>query len=227
MSDTIVTIVRHGRTFANSEGIWHGSTDTPLSEHGQRQAEHTAEHLGRTRADAVALYTSPLQRARHTAQPIATTLGLEPRIRDDLQEYHLGSFEGLSYRELASTHRLFQRMHEDPDWQPGGGESARQVAERLGGALREVAAAHPGERVIVVSHGGALILALAWLVHGELGAWSEVMDNGAISDLRFGACPELVVFNERAHLDELDRLDQLDHLDPLDPGDRPDQRDGV
>jgi probable phosphoglycerate mutase len=204
MSESVITIVRHGRTFANSEGIWHGSIDTPLSEHGRLQAERTAEHLRRTRGDAVALYTSPLERARLTAAPIATALGLEPRTRDDLQEYHLGQLEGLSFRELARDHRLFQRMAEEPDWQPGGGESPRQVALRLGRALREVAAAHPGERAIVVSHGGALVLALAWLVEGDLGAWRQGMDNAAVSDLHFGATPELRVFNERAHLDELD-----------------------
>ena len=201
-----MTLVRHGRTFANTDGIWHGSTDTPLSDYGAQQAGATASFLKETRPDAVALYTSPLTRARKTAAPIAEALGLEPRVRDDLQEYDLGAWEGKTYQELATEHRLFERMHREPDWQPGGGESARQVATRLGGALRAVAEAHPGERAIAVSHGGALILALAWLVQGDLGAWSAGMDNAAVTDLRFHlsdpeARPELVLFNERTHLE--------------------------
>ena len=54
--DTIVTIVRHGRTFANTDGIWHGSTDTPLDPVGHRQAARVGLHLARTQPDLVAVY---------------------------------------------------------------------------------------------------------------------------------------------------------------------------
>lgn len=204
MAHTVLSIVRHGETPANVDGVWHGSTDTPLSEHGRSQAARVAAHLAHTRADAVALYSSPLTRARHTAEPISLALGLPIQLRDDLKEYHLGSWEGLTYQELLTEHRLFERMHEDPDWQPGGGESPRQVAERLGGALRSIAEAHPGERVIVVSHGGALTLAFGLLVDRDAGAWRRVMDNAAVTDLRMTGFPELLAFNETGHLEPAD-----------------------
>jgi probable phosphoglycerate mutase len=159
-----------------------------------------AEHLAATRADASALYASPLTRARDTAHPIAERLGLAARIEDDLREYHLGAWEGISYAELVREHRLFERMRADPDWQPGGGESARQVAERLAGQLVAIAARHAGERVIVVSHGGALTLGLGLLLDRELSAWRRVMDNCAISDLVFDPAPSLVRWNDVAHL---------------------------
>ncbi|MBW2241720.1 MAG: histidine phosphatase family protein [Deltaproteobacteria bacterium] len=200
MNSTVLSIVRHGETPANAEGVWHGSTDTPLSERGHSQAGRVASHLARTRADAVALYSSPLTRARHTADPISAALGLPIRIRDDLQEYHLGSWEGRTYHELLTEHRLFERMNEDPDWQPGGGESPRQVAERLSGALRAIAEAHPGDRVIVVSHAGALTLAFGLLVDDDPRSWRRTMDNTAVTDLRMSAPPELVTFNETVHL---------------------------
>src|SRR3972149_5508031 len=128
---TIVTLVRHGETSANLEGVGHGSLAPPLTERGRSQAECVAEHLAKTRADASALYASPLTRARDTASPIARRLGLTLRVEDDRREYPLGAWEGVSYAELVREHRLFERMRREPDWQPGGGESARQVAERL------------------------------------------------------------------------------------------------
>ncbi len=200
----MLTIVRHGETPANTGGYWAGSTDSPLSERGRRQAALAAAHLARTRGDAVAVYASPLQRARHTAEPIAAALGLELQLHEALQEYHLGSWEGLSYRELIEEHRLFERMHADPDWKPGGGESAREVAVRLGGALRDIATRHAGERAIVVTHAGALTLAFGWLVEGSLGHWRRAMDNAAVSELQMSEPPQLLVFNETAHLAGLD-----------------------
>jgi len=199
---SVVTLVRHGETSANVDGVWHGSLDSALTERGRSQAERVADHLARTRADASALYASPLARARDTARPIAERLGLAPRIEDDLREYDLGAWEGISYAELAREHRLFERMRADPDWQPGGGESARQVAERLAGRLAAIAARHAGERVIVVSHGGALTLGLGLLLDRELSVWRRVMDNCAISDLAFDPAPSLLCWNDVAHLAE-------------------------
>src|SRR5262245_15298773 len=199
---TLVTLVRHGETSANADGVWHGSTDTALTGAGRRQAERVAAHLAATRADARALYASPLTRARDTARPIAERLGLAARIEDDLREYHLGAWEGLTYAELAREHRLFERMRADPDWQPGGGESARQVAERIAAGLAAIAERHPGERVIVVSHGGALTLGLGLLLDRELSVWRRLMDNCAISDLAFDPAPSLLCWNDVAHLAE-------------------------
>ena len=200
---SIVTLVRHGETSANVDGIWHGSLDTPLTERGRSQAERVAEHLVRTRADATARYASPLARARDTASPIARRLGLAPRYEDDLREYDLGAWEGKSYAELVREHRIFERMRREPDWQPGGGESARQVAERLAARLAAIAAQHAGERVIVVTHGGALTLGLGWLIDRELAAWRRVMQNCAVSELVFDPEPSLACFDEIAHLEGL------------------------
>jgi probable phosphoglycerate mutase len=200
---TILTLVRHGETTANVEGVWHGSIDTQLTERGLRQAERVARHLASTRPHAAAVYASPLIRSRDTARAIANALGLEARIEPDLTEYHLGSLEGLSYQELTAKHRLFERMREDPDHSPGGGESPRQVARRYARALRRIAAAHPGENPIVVGHGGALTLGLGLLVDGDVTSWRTVMGNCAVSDLVLDPRPELMSFNHTDHLEDL------------------------
>lgn len=203
MPPTILTLVRHGETSANVEGVWHGSLDTELTARGLLQAARLAEYLAESRTGAAALYASPLRRARLTAEAIGRSLRLETRIEADLREYHLGELEGTSYRELSARHRLFERMREDPDHAPPGAESPRQVAERFAGALRRIAAAHPGERAVVVGHGGALTLALGLLLDGDPSTWRRVMKNCAVSDLVVDPEPQLLCFNEVAHLEGL------------------------
>ena len=197
-----MTLVRHGETAANVDGVWHGSIDTPLTPRGQRRPRAWPS-TSPARAPTRARSTRARSRARDTALPIAERLGLVPSLEPDLREYHLGEWEGISYAKLAREHRLFERMQAEPDWQPGGGESARQVAERLARSLLAIAERHPGERVIVVSHGGALTLGLGLLLDESPGAWRRVMSNCAVSDLRFDPAPSLAVWNDIAHLDGL------------------------
>ena len=200
MEPAILTIVRHGETSANVEGVWHGSIDTELTPRGIEQARLVAGAVGALAPRASALYASPLRRARDTAQAIALVLDLEARVDADLAEYHLGELEGRTYRELMREHQLFERMAREPDWNPGGGESPRQVATRGANALRRIAAAHPGERVVVVSHGGALTLTLTLLLDGAISEWKRVMDNCAITELALDPSPQLISFNCVTHL---------------------------
>ncbi len=203
MPPTILLLVRHGETRANLDGVWHGSTDTALTKRGQLQAERAAEHLSQHHAGARALYTSPLQRARQTAAPIGRALGLELQADPELAEFDLGSWEGKSYRELARTHQLWEKMRRDPDFAPHGGESPRQVTDRVCRALARIHAAHPGERVIVVTHGGALSMAMGRLLGQHETDWHRVMDNGALSELLLAPEPSLRSFNFSEHLEGL------------------------
>lgn len=202
MSDrTLLTLVRHGETSANLTGVWHGSTDTPLTDRGHRQAERVARHLADTCADATVLYASPLQRARHTAEAIGRALALAPQVEPGVAEYDLGSWEEKTYKELIEERKLWQNMQADPDFAPHGGESPRDVVERFRGSLERMQAAHPGERVLVVSHGGAMALLMAALLRGRLGEWYEPMKNCAISELVLRPEPELLRFNLHDHLE--------------------------
>jgi broad specificity phosphatase PhoE len=199
-SPAILTLVRHGETSANIDGVWHGSTDSALTERGVLQAARVAAFLADSFRDAAALYTSPLQRARLTAAPIAEALGLAVRVDADLGEYDLGAWEGVRYVDLLKVHRFWEEIRRDPHFAPRGGESPRRVADRFLGALRRIAAQHPGERVLVVTHGGALSLALGELFDGDLSRWSRVMANGAVSELVLDPEPALLRFNLVDHL---------------------------
>jgi probable phosphoglycerate mutase len=200
---TVLILVRHGETSANTKSVWHGSIDTPLSKRGRRQASRVARHLGEAFPDAGALYASDLQRARETAEAIGEALGLETRLEEDLREYHLGSWEGKTYDELYHVHKLWHHIKTDPDFAPHGGESPLQAASRVSAALRKIAAEHPRERVIVVTHGGALSMAMGAILDGSYTNWRRVMANCAISELVFEPSPELLCFDVVDHLEGL------------------------
>ena len=198
-----LTLVRHGETSANLDGVWHGSTDTALTPRGREQAQRVAQYLATHRADAVALYTSPLTRTLDTARAIGQAMGLEPRPEADLREYGLGAWEGRSYREIAEKEQFWQRMKSDPEFAPPGGETPVAVRDRLVRALEQIDAAHAGERAIVVTHGGALSMVLGDLLDGDYTVWSRIMSNCAVSELQLRPQPHLIDFNLTDHLEGL------------------------
>ena len=198
-----IILVRHGETSANTGGIWHGSTDTPLSERGHRQADRVAEYLASRADPPAAIYASPLQRAHDTARAIARRIALEVEIEAKLEEYHLGRWEGISYKDLHEKHDFWSQIKSDPHFAPHGGESPIQVVERYIGALERIADQHRGERVIVVGHGGAMCMALAHLLDGDYSNWSAVMANCAVTELVLEPAPELLSFNYKDHLEDV------------------------
>jgi probable phosphoglycerate mutase len=200
MTSTVLMLVRHGETPANLEGVWHGSIDTPLTPRGLLQAERVAGHLAARFSDVVAVYASPLQRARRTAEVIAEATRLAVSVDAGLGEYHLGTWEGKTYHELFRQQRLLECIRQDPDFAPHGGESPRQVAERISAALRRIADAHRGGRVVVVTHGGALSIGLGLILDGDYREWKRVMGNCAVTELVLDPAPALLSFNQTEHL---------------------------
>jgi broad specificity phosphatase PhoE len=199
---TILTIVRHGQTSANIDRVWHGSTDTPLTDHGARQAAAAARWIETHHTPIAGVYASPLERAHHTARSIGDPLGLTPELDPDLAEYDLGNWEGELFATLHQDRKLFEHMKRDPHYRPHGGESPKQVGDRLAAALWRIADRHPAERVVVVSHGGALSIALSLLLDGDYRNWNRMMSNCAITELVLEPDAELLSFNQTDHLPE-------------------------
>lgn len=199
-SRTLLTLVRHGQTSANLDAVWHGSTNTPLTQYGHDQATAAAAFIEANYKPISSVYASPLDRAHHTAERIAERLGLTPEIDPGLAEYDLGEWEGMSFESLLHDKKLFENMKSDPDYCPHGGESPKQVGDRFVGSLRRIADRHPGERVVVVSHGGALSIALGLLLDNDYSSWNRMMKNCAITELVLDPQPELVSFNRTEHL---------------------------
>lgn len=200
-SPATLLLIRHGQIRANVTGHWHGTTDSPLTPEGRQQAERTARHLaGRDRAIG-AIYTSPLQRTRHTAHAIQGHHPLELTEEPSLREYGLGELEGVLHRKLRDEHRLFQRVAEDPGYAPEGGESILAVANRMSEGLVRIADRHPGEVVVIVSHGAAIAIALAHFLDADPLAWTNYrIENCSMSELVLQPTPRLVRLNDTEHL---------------------------
>jgi broad specificity phosphatase PhoE len=146
-------LIRHGQTEWNVTGRWQGQADPPLDEIGLRQAEALAEHLrGETFA---AVYSSPLARARQTAEYLAHAQGLSVTLDARLRERNVGVWSGLTEAEVKERYPDHYRA----DWWvlgPPGGEAQASLMERTVGAFRDIVAAHAEATVAAVSHGGTL-----------------------------------------------------------------------
>jgi probable phosphoglycerate mutase len=154
---TRICLIRHGETPWNADRRIQGQIDIELNAHGRRQA-HAA---GRWLKDegATALYSSDLLRAWHTAQAVGADCGLTPILAPELRERRYGIFEGLTYDEAKGKHphEYEQFEHRDPDFAfPGDGESLSALHDRVVARLKDIALAHIGETVLVVTHGGVL-----------------------------------------------------------------------
>jgi probable phosphoglycerate mutase len=193
-------LVRHGESTWNSVGRFQGGLDAPLSPRGLGQARALAAGLATTRFDG--LYTSPLRRARDTAMACGTALGLEPVAVDGLREVGLGGWEGLTLEAvLAQDGARYRRWLEAPvDHPPPGGEPMAGLAGRVRAALDGLCRRHPGGRVLVVSHGGAISSVLCgWLGRPLNAIWSVRLDNASITRVVLPG-GQLLSVNEVGHL---------------------------
>ena len=170
---TRISLVRHGQTDWNLAKRIQGASDIPLNDTGRAQAEATAQALAGGSYDAI--YTSPLGRAAETAAIIAGRTGLDsPHPLPALAERRYGEAEGLTGAEILAR------------WPEGtpvpGRESRDAVVERALPALLELGERHPGESIIVVSHGGVIgSIARHVTGHARPGP-GEVIPNGSVHE---------------------------------------------
>ncbi|HLV64669.1 MAG TPA: histidine phosphatase family protein [Polyangiaceae bacterium] len=156
-----LVLVRHGQTAGNMAGLsarMSGLTDLPLTDQGVSEARSAARALAREPRPSI-IYTSPLARARTTATILAGVLPASISVEPALSEIDCGEADGLPLFEVqrrypeAWARNLAQT---DPDFRWPSGESYREFRARVLGAIRTIAAAHVGERVLVVTHAGVI-----------------------------------------------------------------------
>ena len=157
---TTLLLVRHGETDWNAARRWQGHADVPLNARGLEQARTLAEQLMAEPVDAI--YASDLSRARDTAAVVGERLGVSVVVDADLREIDVGPIEGLTAEEARGF----------DGWQ---GEPREAHAVRVLRAVHRIAARHPGERVLVVTHGGSLRR-----VHEHLGLESGPFEHCAV-----------------------------------------------
>ncbi|SHN42480.1 bifunctional RNase H/acid phosphatase [Cryptosporangium aurantiacum] len=149
---TTTVLVRHASSVLSPEKRFSGRGDVPLSEDGVAQAERVAARLG-ARPGLDVVVSSPLRRARHTAELIAKAAGIELVTDDDLVETDFGAWEGLTFSEARRADpAAVDAWLASPDVAPPGGESFAQVAERVQQARERLVADYAGQTIVVVSH---------------------------------------------------------------------------
>ncbi len=190
----MLILVRHGESTGNAGGLLLGRIDAPLTERGVVQARSVApEVTGATR-----LISSPLRRARHTAEALGT--GLPVEIDDRWIEVDYGEYDG---RPLGSVpDEVWTEWRSDPDFRPPGGETLREAGDRVRSACEQLFAVDgEGARgqgaVVVVSHVSPIKAATCWALGlGDQGAWRLYLATASVTRITWGATgPVLAQFN--------------------------------
>ena len=158
---TTVLLVRHGRTPTTGKRLPGQAPGLHLSEEGRAQADRVAERIAAMPRPPVAVYASPLERARETAGPIARALGLRVRRERDLIDLDVGSWEGMSLTRAARRPEWATVQRWPSGFRFPGGESFAELAARAGDAVLRLVAAHGGETIVAVSHADPIRAVLA------------------------------------------------------------------
>lgn len=155
-----VYVVRHGQSEINLVSYFSCRIDSPLTQAGKNQARTLGKWFARRGQRFDAAYSSPLLRAKETAEILLEEVGgSAPRIDERIQEYDGGDLTGVSGRDLKTR---FPEVLDRPraewgDLSPWGGESYQRVAERVTSFLTQLANRHdPNEELLIVSHGGIM-----------------------------------------------------------------------
>jgi ribonuclease H / adenosylcobalamin/alpha-ribazole phosphatase len=149
---TRLVLLRHGQTVLSVDRRYSGRGNPELTELGLEQAAAAAQHVGGM-SDIVAIVSSPLGRARQTADVASQVLKLPVRVHEGITETDFGEWEGLTFREAAQRDpELHRRWLGDTSVAPPGGESFDAVHRRIARARDELIATYGGATVLVVSH---------------------------------------------------------------------------
>ena len=188
----MLILARHGQTAANAAGHLLGRADPPLTAEGHRQAQAMGAVLG----GAALIVSSPLQRARVTADAIGAPVEIDER----WTELDYGEYDDRPPGDVPPE--LWQRWRVDPDYRPPGGESLSELGVRVRAACAELAPRAAEADVVVVSHVSPIKAGVAWaLGAGDEVAWRMYVALASIT--RVGVTergPILRSFNEVAHL---------------------------
>lgn len=196
-SGATVALIRHGESEANVAGRWHGRTDGPLTDSGRRQGANLAvRYNGITR-----VVSSPLERARATAEAFAAPDGLPVELDDDLVEIDFGAWEGMTTSEIGENFPdEWAAVSADGIDLPrgGSGETFAGAGARMEQAVRRLSDGRPTGRLALFTHGGAIwsfvsrIIGIDWSNRQRVG----LPDNASLTHVRLdGGAPVLVDYN--------------------------------
>jgi broad specificity phosphatase PhoE len=148
--ETILYVVRHGETKENKRKILLGKKDVELSFKGKKEVQKIAKKISKLKIDLI--FSSPLKRARQTAEIINRYLKKPIKFDQRLSERGMGIFEGLSQKELFEKYQKGFNSEMAYKMTPPGGESSFQVQKRVFSFLNELKRKYAGKRILIVTH---------------------------------------------------------------------------
>ena len=186
MTATTIIFVRHGETLWNKEGRYQGQQDSPLSQVGLIQVEQVGQFLRNRRIQTV--YSSDLKRAWLTAESIAKHHQLSPVMDSRLREMSFGVWEGKTREQVKLQYPdLWDARGQDTlGTRIPGGELPSEVVQRFKDFLEVQVSESSDQTIVVVSHGGALRLIIASLLHIPLEkSYCLHQSNAGVSELKY------------------------------------------
>jgi probable phosphoglycerate mutase len=195
-------LVRHGQSEANAAGLLVGRTDSALTELGKRQAAAIGAALAGKERRPGRIVTSPLSRARDTAEIVGTALGsgVPSEVDERLIELDYGELEGRRPVDLSGGE--WSTWRSDSSWRPPGGETLPELRDRLEPLWVALASEDAVDDVIAVTHVSPIKAAVAWVLGaGPEISWKLSLGVASITRISFsGQSPVLVSFGETGHL---------------------------
>ena len=197
-------LVRHGETDWNAEGRAQGQMHVPLNDKGLAQAHAIAARLRPMRFTAA--YASDLRRVTQTAEPIMRGRDVPLVTLPALRERGFGEWEGLTFTEMeARFPERYAALFSGDDSSAPGGESERQLYERVAAGVDRLREQHGGDdgNLLVVAHGGSLCAAIVRLLG---------LPSGSMERFSFGNCGLSIVTVHEGGFAALDLLNDTSHL---------------
>jgi broad specificity phosphatase PhoE len=197
---TVLHLLRHGEHGLLGRVLAGRMPGVGLTERGRAEIASVAERL--TGEGIAAIYASPLQRTRETAEIVAARLGLPIEFRDDVIELDFGEWTGATFDAIRADPRWISwSQHRSLATIPGG-ESMRAVQTRVVEALLEISDRHCDESVVIVSHGDAIRAALVFALGMPLDFYGRIeVGQGSLSSIRLDQSGiRVLALNDRPRL---------------------------
>jgi probable phosphoglycerate mutase len=189
-----VLLVRHGQTPTTGKSLPGRAPGLHLSDAGVAQAEAVAERIAPFGDRVAAVYTSPLERTRETAAPIARAVGRRVRGARGLLECDFGAWTGGQLKALAKLPEWRAVQQNPSGFRFPGGESFSEMQLRITSALHRLRDAHPGKVVVAVSHADPIKAAVADAVGTHLDLFQRiVISTCSVTAIAYGAGPPIVL----------------------------------
>ena len=200
---TKLLLIRHGESEANNKGFFAGQYDAPLMPKGVEQAEKTANYIVE-KYHPVKIYASDLKRAYDTAIPVSKLLDADIITDQRIREIYAGKWQQMSFDDLEKTYPddYGVWLNDIGNACCSGGESVKELSERVMAALTDIAKENYGETVVVATHATPIRAAQTVIQHGDIGYMKHVpwVSNGSVTVLEYNGEWRCASVSEDYHL---------------------------